>query len=155
MPEFYWPIRIYYEDTDCGGVVYHANYLRFFERARTEWLRKLGFEQDRLLQQYGVVFAVRSIHIDFLQAAVFNQLLWVSTDLLEIGKASLSITQKLLCIPELRWDAFQDSIARVRIPQEVTPLCSAHVKIACLDQGAFKPRPIPKTIVEEISRARC
>ncbi len=155
MQAFYWPIRIYYEDTDSGGVVYHANYLRYFERGRTEWLRHLGIDQDRLQQEFGIVFAVRSMQIEFKQPALFNQILWVSSALDKMGKASLTMTQSLVWAPKLRWDAYRDSIAGQTIPQEVTLLSSTHVKIACLDAGAFKPRPIPKPIVEEIARAGC
>ncbi|MEJ1461927.1 MAG: YbgC/FadM family acyl-CoA thioesterase, partial [Candidatus Sedimenticola sp. (ex Thyasira tokunagai)] len=61
MMEFIWPVRVYYEDTDSGGVVYYANYLKFMERARTEWLRQLGFEQDELLEKEGILFAVRRV----------------------------------------------------------------------------------------------
>ncbi len=69
---FTFPVRIYYEDTDSGGVVYYANYLKFMERARTEWLRALGFEQDQLLEQEGVIFAVRSVTVDYNAPARFN-----------------------------------------------------------------------------------
>ena len=74
---FVWPVRVYYEDTDTGGVVYYANYLRFMERARTEWLRSLGFEQDALAREAGVIFAVRSAALEYLRPARFNDLLQV------------------------------------------------------------------------------
>jgi len=76
---FLWPIRVYYEDTDCGGVVYHSNYLKFMEQARTEWLRNLGLEQDVLIEKYGVIFAVKSLSIDYIKPALFNQKLKVET----------------------------------------------------------------------------
>jgi len=82
---FHWPIRVYYEDTDSGGVVYHANYLNYMERARTEWLRNLGFEQDILLQQYGLIFAVRAIDIDYIKPAQFNNELSCRDYCREIG----------------------------------------------------------------------
>ena len=66
MNEFTWTVNVYYEDTDAGGVVYHANYLRFMERARTEWLRSMGFEQDRLNKDYEIIFAVRKVIIDYV-----------------------------------------------------------------------------------------
>ena len=72
LTELFWPVRVYYEDTDCGGVVYYANYLKFMERARSEWSRSLGFEHDRLLQQEGIVFAVSRVAMDFMHPARFN-----------------------------------------------------------------------------------
>jgi len=86
---FLWPIRIYYEDTDSGGVVYYANYLKFMERARTEWLRAEGFEQDELLAKENVIFAVRSVQVDYLLPAKFNEEVVVSTKVLKKGKARL------------------------------------------------------------------
>ncbi|MEJ1469461.1 MAG: YbgC/FadM family acyl-CoA thioesterase, partial [Candidatus Sedimenticola sp. (ex Thyasira tokunagai)] len=77
MMEFIWPVRVYYEDTDSGGVVYYANYLKFMERARTEWLRQLGFEQDELLEKEGILFAVRRVAVDYLRPARFNDELLV------------------------------------------------------------------------------
>lgn len=78
---FHWPVRVYYEDTDSGGVVYYANYLKFMERARTEWLRSLGFEQDVLNAQHGIIFAVRSVTVEYLRPARFNDLLSVGVRL--------------------------------------------------------------------------
>ena len=93
MNEFLWPVRVYYEDTDSGGVVYYANYLKFMERARTEWLRQFGFEQDELIHNEGVIFAVRSVQVDYLLPARFNDELSVSAKLIEQGRASLTITE--------------------------------------------------------------
>ena len=70
---FYWPVRVYYEDTDSGGVVYYANYLKYLERARTEWLRSRGVEQDALARSAGVIFAVRALTVDYLRPARFNE----------------------------------------------------------------------------------
>jgi acyl-CoA thioester hydrolase len=75
---FNWPVRVYYEDTDHAGVVYYANYLRYFERARTEWLRALGFEQPELAAQHQVIFVVRSIAVEYLQPARFNDVLQIT-----------------------------------------------------------------------------
>jgi len=83
MKTFTWPVRIYYEDTDAGGVVYYANYLKFFERARTEMLRAEGFEQDQLLQNEGVLFVVRSVQVDYLTPARFNEQLQVDCQVAE------------------------------------------------------------------------
>jgi acyl-CoA thioester hydrolase len=133
MSAFRWPVRVYYEDTDSGGVVYYANYLRFMERARTEWMRALGFEQDRLLREEGIVFAVRSANVEFLQPARFNDLLTVVTSLQQRGRASLTFAQ---------------SISRQH--EETQPCCSGEVKIACVNADTFRPQPIPEIFMKEI-----
>lgn len=130
--EFSWPIRVYYEDTDSGSVVYYANYLKFMERARTEWLRTLGFEQDTLLREQGVIFAVRSINLDFLKPAHFNQLLHVTVKLIERGHASLTFTQQVCA------------------DQAGAILCEGRVRLACLDHTTLRARAIPKTITGEL-----
>ena len=132
MAEFSWPLRVYYEDTDSGGVVYYANYLKFMERARSEWLRGLGFEQDVLRRDEGVIFAVRSVTLDFLQPARFNQLLNVTVKLIEQGRASMGFEQQ------------------VRDSASGTALCSGHVKLACLDAVTLKARALPKIIIAEL-----
>ena len=133
MSMFQWQVRVYYEDTDSGGVVYYANYLRFMERARTEWMRALGFEQDRLLREDGILFAVRAASIEYLRPARFNDLLSVSLDVVQRGRASLTFKQVV-----------------ARCADEQLPLCSAQVKIACLDAASFRPHPIPDYILTEI-----
>jgi acyl-CoA thioester hydrolase len=129
--EFIWPVRVYYEDTDSGGVVYHADYLKFMERSRTEWLRSLGFEQDALKNKWGIIFAVRAIRVDFRKPARFNELLEVSVKVAERGRASLSFEQHIRHNKEL--------------------LCSGEVKIACLDAATLKARPIPKPLLAQLS----
>ena len=124
------PIRVYYEDTDAGNVVYYANYLKFMERARTEWLRELGFEQDELSRRDGVLFAVRSARVEFLKPARFNDLLRATLQVSRRGKASITFAQ------EIRRD-------------ELT-LCEGEVKVACLDAATFSPRPIPENIGSKI-----
>jgi len=124
------PVRIYYEDTDTGGVVYHANYIKFMERARTEWLRAAGFEQDELRRREGVIFAVSAVEIQFHKPARFNELVSVSVDLERRGAASLSLTQE------------------VRRGEEL--LSSANVRIACIDAERFVPVPIPDYVVERV-----
>lgn len=133
MSMFQWQVRVYYEDTDSGGVVYYANYLRFMERARTEWMRALGFEQDRLLREDGILFAVRAASIEYLRPARFNDLLSVSLDMVQKGRASLTFKQVVAGCAD-----------------EQLPLCSAQVKIACLDAASFRPHPIPDYILKEI-----
>jgi acyl-CoA thioester hydrolase len=130
---FQWEVRVYYEDTDSGGVVYYANYLRFMERARTEWMRSLGFEQDRLLTEQGILFAVRSASIDFLRPARFNDRLNVTVDMQHLGRASLTLEQSVL-----------------RQGDSAGPLCTSTVKIACLEAAKFRPQPIPDPILKEI-----
>lgn len=125
---FLWPVQIYYEDTDAGGVVYYANYLKFMERARTEWLRSLGLEQDELIARDSVIFAVRSVKVDYLRPARFNEALTVSAELVEQGRASLTFEQI------------------VRRDNDATILCQGQIKIACLDSQTFKPRPLPAGI---------
>jgi acyl-CoA thioester hydrolase len=120
------PIRVYYEDTDAGAVVYYANYLRFMERARTEWLRALGFEQDELSRRDGVIFAVRSAKIEFLKPARFNDLLQATVQIGRRGHASLTFAQQ---------------IRRAELT-----LCEGEVKVACLDAATFTPRSIPDRV---------
>ena len=96
-PEFSWPVRVYYEDTDAGGVVYHARYLNLLERARTEWLRSLGVEQDHLLAETGLLFLVSRIAVDYLRPARFNQQLQVT-----VRAAVLQRGPRCRCVQEVR-----------------------------------------------------
>jgi acyl-CoA thioester hydrolase len=129
---FQWRVRVYYEDTDSGGVVYYANYLRFMERARTEWMRARGFEQDRLRAEHGLLFAVRSARVDYLLPARFNEQLDVSAVVETRGRASLT---------------FRQDVTRA---EDAQLLCSGEVKIVCLDADAFRPRPIPEFLFKEL-----
>ena len=130
---FVWPVRVYWEDTDAGGVVYYANYLKFMERARSEWLRVHGFEQDALRDGAGVVFVVRRVEIDYLAPARFNDQLDVSVELAGMGRASLDVIQAVCAGP--------------------TRLASAAVKLACVDAAHFKPARIPEPILQALARA--
>lgn len=153
---FAWPVRVYYEDTDSGGVVYYANYLKFMERARTEWLRSLGIEQDELIARDQIIFAVHGMTVDYLQPARFNDLLWVTADIADQGRASLTFTQKVVRDSGVHRNA---PAARMT-PQEcqrlihdkASLLCSGQVRIACLDARTFRPRAIPSHLFAEISR---
>lgn len=127
MNDFSWPVRVYYEDTDAGGVVYYANYLRFMERARSEWLRSLGHEQDRLIQEEKIIFAVRQVTIDYHKPARFNDMLNVNTTIQKKRGASLYFLQTIR-------------------NQKGELLCQAMVKIACLNAETMKPRPLPDTL---------
>jgi len=129
---FKWPVRVYYEDTDAGGVVYHSNYVTFMERARTEWLRQLGFEQDELRDKENVLFVVRSVNVKFNQPAKFNDLLDISVELKNKGKASLVLIQKIQ-----------------RHGEDIV-LCEGEVKIATISADAFRPVPTPTTILETL-----
>ena len=120
---FVMSVRVYYEDTDAGGVVYHANYLNFFERARTEMLRELGFEQDQLRDDYGIIFAVRAMQIDYLRPAKFNDLVHVSAVISQLKKASLTFEQTIKCGEMM--------------------LCTCSCRIACLNADNLKPTAIP------------
>ncbi len=128
---FEWPVRVYYEDTDSGGVVYYANYLKFMERARTEFLRKLGFQQDQLIEQQNIIFAVRSVQLDYKSPARFNDELTVTAQLLELKKASMLFEQKIYK---------NDEANHI--------LCQGHIRIACLKADTFKPCAIPEAIME-------
>jgi len=140
MAEFSWPVRVYYEDTDNGGVVYHANYLKFMERARTEWLRARGVEQDVLIEQEGLIFAVCSVQLDYLRPARFNQLLSVSVNVAEVGRASLIFDQAIHLIINEENDGVKSDLA----------LCQGRIKVACLDASRLNPRAIPALVRQEI-----
>lgn len=119
---FVWPVRVYWEDTDAGGVVYYANYLRFLERARSEWLRSRGFEQDCLRAEAGLIFVVRRVEIDYLAPARFNDQLDVQCSLAELRRASLVVAQAIERAGEV--------------------LARASVNLACVDAERFKPARI-------------
>lgn len=131
MQTFNWPVRVYYEDTDAGGVVFYANYLKFFERARTEMLRSMGFEQDRLIDEQGIIFVVRSIQIDYLMPARFNEQINVSAIVTLAKKASL---------------IFEQTITRGS-----DMLCTGTVRIACLDSKNMRPKAIPDILFRAIT----
>lgn len=124
------PVRVYYEDTDAGGVVYYANYLRFIERGRTEWLRSLGYDQARLAAEAGVVFAVRSITGEYLRPARLDDQLNVFTSLESHGRAALVFVQ--------------------HVERNSERLFEATVKVVCLDRERFKPVALPPAILERI-----
>lgn len=128
---FEWPVRVYYEDTDAAGIVYYANYLKYMERARTERLRALGYEQDELMQNEKVVFAVRSVEADYLKPARFNDELTVTADFFELKRASLLFHQQVKQL-------------------DGTVLCQGKIKIACLDSESMSPRKIPTEMIERI-----
>lgn len=129
---FEWRVRIYYEDTDLGGVVYYANYLRYLERARSEWLRALGVSQSGLLADSRVLFAVTSVSIRYLSPARFEDLLVVTSELTRLQRASMTFAQQ---------------IRRESAAGEL--LCEAEVRAACLDADTMRPRAMPKSLFME------
>ncbi len=125
-----WPVRVYWEDTDAGGVVYYANYLKFLERARSEWLRALGIKQTELACDHGLVFVVRHVAAEFLRPARFDDLLVIRSQLAELGGASLTLTQDVL--------------------RESTLLLTARVRIACVRSSDFRPARIPPDLIKRL-----
>ncbi len=132
MEAFCWPVRVYYEDTDAGGVVYYANYLRFMERARTEMLRAGGFEQDRLRADEGIIFVVKHVDIDYRSPGRFNDQLQVSAEIVAWGRTSITFRQQVLSDDKC--------------------LAEAQIVVVCLDVARFRPHPIPQSITEAFQR---
>jgi acyl-CoA thioester hydrolase len=125
-------VRVYYEDTDLGGVVYYANYLKFLERARSEWLRHLGVSQSRLLEAERLLFAITAVEVRYLKPARFEDELTVTVELDRLRRASMS---------------FRQEIYRGGDGQEL--LCTAQVTAACLDADTMRPRPLPAHLFPE------
>jgi len=139
LREFSWPVRVYYEDTDSGGVVYYANYLKFMERARTELLRSIGYQQDQLQQESGIIFAVHSANIQYKKPARFNDELNVLTSISSLGKASIHFQQSVFL------EASQHAGSAPGL------LADAEIKIACLNADKFIPQSIPASIIKKIN----
>jgi acyl-CoA thioester hydrolase len=127
---FKWSVRIYFEDTDSGGVVYHSNYLKFMERARTEWLRSLNLNQADLKKKDKIMFVVAKVYIDYKKAAQFNDALDIETSVDNIGASKVDLTQNIMKNSEL--------------------YTSAKVSIACIHSETFKPQRIPKLIKQQM-----
>ena len=132
---FTWPVRVYYEDTDAAGIVYHANYLRFMERGRTEWLRNLGFEQGRVRAETGVVFVITRADVAYLSAARFDQELLVVSALERVRRASMTFHQHI-----------EDSTGHT--------VCRATNTIACVDAASLAPRRIPVHMMKVFDSAQ-
>jgi len=131
---FIWPLRVYWEDTDAGGVVYHASYVRFLERARTEWLRAAGIEQRDLREKHGILFVVHGMELRFKRPARLDDLLEVNVRVSQARSASFKVEQS------------------VRRCADQTLLVDAHVRIACLDAERWKPCPMPEFLFQEIAK---
>lgn len=125
--EFNLQVRVYYEDTDAGGVVFHANYLHYLERARTEWLRSVGFGHDHLLEEHEILFAVKNLTINYAKPARLDNLLTVTSRLLTRRGASLLFQQSIKNKDDL--------------------LVQAEVKVACLNAKTLKASPIPEALI--------
>ena len=127
---FVFKLRVYWEDTDAGGVVFYANYLKFFERARTEWLRSLGFEQETLRRDQGLIFIVTDTSLSYRRPARLDDSLDVTARLLELRKASPRIAQQAWRSAEL--------------------LTDGTIRLACVDAASFKPRPLPSLLMQSL-----
>jgi acyl-CoA thioester hydrolase len=127
---FAWPVRVYYEDTDFGGLVYYANYLRFFERARTEWLRSLGVDQQRLAAEDGLQFVVRRAEIGFLRGARLDDVLNVTVEVMERKHTYLRLRQCALRGEE--------------------PMAEAMVQAACVRRDSLKPAALPASLAARL-----
>ncbi|WP_133650348.1 tol-pal system-associated acyl-CoA thioesterase [Paraburkholderia flava] len=129
---FTWPIRVYYEDTDTGGIVFYANYLKFFERARTEWLRACGVDQQRLADETGTMFIVRSTALDYRAPARLDDLIMVISRIERLGRASVDFIQ----------EAWRDG----------TLLATGSIKVGCVERSAFKATAIPPPVLAALRR---
>jgi len=131
---FSWPLRVYWEDTDAGGIVFYANYLKFFERSRTEWLRSLGIEQQRLRESTGGIFVVAETSIRYHRSARLDDELIVTASLVEAGRASMIISQQVL------------------LKKEQAPLlCEGTIRIGWVDAASLQPRRIPASILDSLN----
>lgn len=124
---FVWPIRVYWEDTDASGVVYHANYLRWFERGRTEWLRHRGYDQETLRTEVGIAFTVAELSIQYKRPARLDDQVEVVTSVAEVKNVLMTLSQEL---------------RRAGNPEEI--MAKASVRIACIDANTFRPKRIPQ-----------
>ena len=130
--EFTWQVRAYYEDTDAGGVIFYANYLRFMERARTEWLRNIGFEHKQLIDKYKLLFTVKNLTIDYIKPGYLDNLLTITSKLLDSRGASLS---------------FQQNIKN----ENDELLSQAEVKLVCVHAKTLKVSPMPEELHMELT----
>lgn len=137
---FEWPVRIYWEDTDAGGIVFYANYLKFFERARTEWLRSLDLGQQRLRELTGGMFVVTDARLRYLRPARLDDELIVTARLQECGRASLTIEQQALLKPEQMTPGSPPAL-----------LCEGSIRIGWVEAATLRPARIPGPLLERLS----
>jgi len=134
---FTWPVRVYYEDVDLGGIVYYANYMKFMERSRTEWLRAAGIDQLPLKQEHGLIFAVVDLQMRFHKPAHFDDVLQVNCEVAEVSRASLTMKQQI----------HRDGPARAL-------LLEGQVRVACLDANTLRPRSLPAVLTDKLRAAK-
>ncbi len=137
MKPWNWQARVYYEDTDAGGIVFYANYLRFFERARTEWLRHLGFEHVRMRQELGLIFVVKELHVNYHRPAKLDDMVQLGVKLRVLKRASLSLEQT--------------AYLQNKPADEPIMLASAEIRLACINARALKPMALPKEIYSSLA----
>lgn len=135
---FHFPVRIYWEDTDAGGIVFYANYLKFFERARTEWLRSLGIGQQEARERLGGMFVVTQAQLNYLRPARLDNVLLVTAQLRSAGRASLTIAQQ----------AFLQPVSAGAAPEL---LCEGQIRVGWVDAASMRPARIPSFILETLS----
>lgn len=123
---FSWPVRVYWEDTDAGGVVFYANYLKFFERARTEWLRALGVEQGALRESTGAIFVVAEVQLRYVSSAKLDDALRITVQIVEAGAASMVLAQQA-------WRGEQ-------------LLCEGRIRVGCVDAQTLRPQRMPQSV---------
>ena len=136
---FYWPVRVYWEDTDGGGIVYYANYLKFMERARTEWLRSFGLDQSRLARERGLIFTIVEVQIEYRRPARLDDELRVSCVAEAQGRASFAFRQEIVRVAGEGGRGGEELIA------------SARTRAACLDRESLKPRPLPEELLNGLN----
>ena len=137
---FGFPLRVYWEDTDAGGIVFYANYLKFMERGRTEWLRALGFHQQALREQVGGMFVVSETAVRYLRPARLDDALWVTARVQDAGRVSLTIAQQVWLRPENPTTGPADAL-----------LAEGTIRIGWVDAASLKPGRIPATILEKLT----
>ena len=128
--KFSLPTRVYYQDTDAGGVVYHATHLHFLERARYEWLRELGYDVHELLNTHKLQFMVRSLEIEYFKPAILDDLLHITVEVVDMGRSRITLAQEILC--------------------NQTTLVKATIHVVCVDTDTLKPVRIPINLREKI-----
>jgi len=132
---FTWSVRVYWEDTDAGGIVFYANYLKFFERARTEWLRSLGVEQQALRERTGGMFVVSGTEVRYHRPSRLDDLLLVTAQVVEAGRASMTIAQT----------------ARRGPSPDGELLCEGTIRIGWIDAQTFRPQRIPAEVLTALA----
>ncbi|MDB5965871.1 MAG: thioesterase superfamily protein [Polaromonas sp.] len=137
---FHWPVRVYWEDTDAGGIVFYANYLKFFERSRTEWLRSLGIGQQALKDEMGGMFVVSETSLRYLRPARLDDELVVTASLTDTGRASMTIAQQVFLKPVQHTSTTQ-------LPEAGALLCEGTIRIGWVDAATLQPRRIPAAIL--------